>query len=243
MNVSDSTFPAWPPGFWRRVMIHPGPGWIVGALEDDAHRFHLRIDHAGGRITAAQAKALRHPWTACSAAGPHLAQELSGALLADVAARDPFLHCTHLFDLAVVMAAHAGDHAPTTFDMRVADRVDGRTTAMMSENGGEVLRWQLTGSEIAGQNRDLRQLSQWKRELTARDAERAAMLRRAVFVSGVRLYSFSETTTAAAQGKRMGVCFNYQLPQAESSTRVPDWTVDFSAGVREPLAGFEPAAG
>ena len=243
MALSETEYPAWPPGLWRRIILQPGPGWIGGALEDDLHRFHLRFDHAEGRITKAHAEALRHPWSACPGAAPHIAGELTGAMLSDVAARDPALHCTHLYDLAVVLAAHANDKAPSSFDMRVADRVGERTTATLIEDGAEVLHWQLEGSAITGGDhagRDLRKLSGWKQELAGREAERAVMLRRSVFISGARQYTFPATETAANQGPmRMGVCFNYQLPQAAQSTRTPGWLNDFSMSGTQPLAGFD----
>lgn len=240
--MTDTDYPRWPTGLWRRVVIQPGDGWIGGALEDDVHRFHLRIDHAGGRIAGVRAAALRHPWTACPGATGHLAHELTGALLADVAARDPSQHCTHLFDLAVVLAAHVDDTAPSTIDMRVADPVDGRRTAILAEDGAQRLLWRLDGTRIVDEDRDLRQLSQWKHELAPRDAERATMLRRAVFVSGVRQYTAPANLTAAEPGSaRLGVCYNYQLPQAATSTRTPNWLTDWSTGAGEPLAGFDAA--
>lgn len=251
MPANSIPFPAWPPGLWRRIILQPGLNaqgrWIGGALEDDVHRFHLRFDHDGARITRAHAEALRHPWSACPGAAPHIAAELTGALLSDVAARDPALHCTHLYDLAVVLAAHADDTAPTQFDMRVADRVDGRTTATMAENGAEVLRWQLDGSAVLGGShagKDLRQLSSWKQDLSPREAERATMLRRAVFISGGRQFvPPPDLEFASDQGMmRLGVCFNYQLPVAETSTRTRDWHRDFSMSGDEPLGGIDAAA-
>lgn len=234
----------WPPGIWRRIVLWPQPGWIGGALEDDVHRFHMRIDHAGGRITGVKAKALRHPWSACPGAAPHIAAELTGELLADTAKRDPLLHCTHLYDLAVVLAAHSGDSAPSRFDLRVADRVEDRTQAVLLEDGQEAMRWQLEGTGITGPapfaGLDLKHLSRWKQDLPPRDAERATMLRRAVFISGARQFNPPPGFRAVDQGpERMGVCFNYQLPQAEQSTRTPDWLKNW-AGSDEPLLGFDP---
>ena len=249
MGTSAKDYPAWPPGLWRRIVLQPGSNgqarWIGGALEDDMHRFHMRFDHDGNRITAVSAEALRHPWSACPGAAPHIANELPGELLADVASRDPAKHCTHLYDLAVVMAAHANDTAPTRFDMRVADRVNDRTTAVLERNGVECLRWQLDGTAIAGgayAGRDLRQLSLWKRELPAEEAERATILRRAVFVSGGRQF-MPVSDRASDQGSyRLGVCFNYQPEQAAHSVRRKDWRTDFSESGLEPLAGFDAAA-
>ncbi len=242
MTDSDS-FPAFPSGLWRRIVLQPGDGWIGGALEDDMHRFHLRLDHAGGRVTAVAAKALRHPWSACPGATGFIARDLTGRLLAEVGGRDPTQHCTHLYDLAILAAAHAEDTQATRFDMTVADRVENRTTAILRENGAEKLRWRLDGTAIPGTDRDLRQLSRWKRELPAQAAEWATLLRRAVFVSGARQYiAPSLVEPAARNAGRMGVCFNYQLPQAEQSTRTPDWHRDFSLSGIEPLAGLDAVA-
>lgn len=245
MNQAGAPFPAFPPGLWRKIVLQPGDGWIGGALEDDMHRFHIRLDHAEGRITGVTAKAVRHPWSACPGATGFIARELTGERLTDVADRDPFQHCTHLFDLAVLAAAHAGDTAPTRFDMTVADRAEGRTTARLMQDGVEKVRWELDGTAIAGSGihagRDLRQLSRWKRELPPQEAEWATLLRRAIFVSGARQYvpPAGQQTAVMSEG-RMGVCFNYQLPQAEHSTRNPDWHRDFSESGREPLEGLDP---
>jgi len=241
MTDAAALYPAFPPGLWRRIELLPGPGWIGGALEDDMHRFHLRIDHADGRIAAVAAKAVRHPWSACPGATSFIADQLTGELLTDVAKRDPFQHCTHLFDLALLMAAHAGDTAPTRFDMYVTDRVETRTTATLFENGAEKLRWLLDGT-VLSDGRDLRQLSKWKLALPPREAEWATLLRRAIFVSGARHYvPPPDGESAALNSHRLGVCFNYQLPQAETSTRTPNWHRDFSTSGREPLEGLEPA--
>lgn len=247
MTHTADTFPTFPPGLWRRIVLEPGNGWIGGALEDDMHCFHIRIDHAEGRVTKVAAKAVRHPWSACPGATAFIARELTGELLTAVAERDPFQHCTHLYDLAVLAAAHAGDTAPTRFDMNVADRVEGRTTATLMENGTEKLRWQLDGTAITGSGahagRDLRQLSKWKRDLPAKEAEWATLLRRAIFVSGARQYIAPDLEQTAAMNRdRMGVCFNYRMPQAQDSTRTPNWHRDFSESGIEPLAGLDPAA-
>ena len=68
------------------------------------------------------------------------------------------------------------------------------------------------------------------------------MLRRAVFISGGRQFDPPPGLTAAGQGPaRQGVCFNYQLPQAETSTRTPDWRTDFSTSARGRWRGSMPS--
>jgi hypothetical protein len=243
--TARAAYPEFPPGLHRRIVLQPGDGWIGAALEDDMHRFHLRLDHAQGRVTAIAGKAVRHPWSACPGAIGFMADELTGQPLAEIARHDPFQHCTHLFDLAVLAAAHANDAEPTRFDMYVADRVEGRTTAALRENGAERLLWRLEDTAIAGDapfgGRDLRQLSKWKHDLAAQDAERATLLRRAIFVSGARQYVPPPGNPSAYDnGERMGVCFNYQLPQAQTSHRTPDWHRDFSQSGIEPLQGLDP---
>lgn len=249
--MTENPYPTWPPGLWRRIVLQPGTsehgGWIGGALEDDMHRFHMRFDHKDGRITAVKAEARRHPWSQCPGAVPHIAGELKGELLSEVAERDPFQHCTHLYDLAVLMAAHAHDTEPSRFDMRVADRVDGRTTATLEKNGVELVRWQLDDTAISGAEpwggRDLRQLSKWKHEIAPDLVELALLLRRAIFVSGARQFvpppdeQMGEWNTM-----RKGVCFNYQPPQIGNTVRSEDWRRDFSQSGLEPLMHFDPAS-
>lgn len=246
--MADNPYPTWPPGLWRRIVLQPGDGWIGGALEDDMHRFHMRFDHEDGRITAVNAMAVRHPWSQCPGAAPHIAGELKGEMLTDVANRDPFQHCTHLYDLAVLMAAHAHDAEPTRFDMRVADRVEGRTTATLEKDGEELVRWQLDDTAISGTEpwggRDLKQLSKWKREIAPDLAELALLLRRAIFVSGARQFVPPPDEQMGEWNKfRQGVCFNYQPPQIGNTVRSQDWRRDFSQSGIEPLMHFDPAAG
>lgn len=236
-------YPTFPSGFWRRVELHPAHGHIVGAMEDDMHHFHLRMDHADGRITAIAGRAVRHPWTGCTGAALHLASELKGELLADVAARDPFQHCTHLLDLAIVMAAHAGDPKPSRFDMRIGDRSHDRATATLERNGTESMRWHINGTIIDGPDRfagrNLKRVSTWKHEYCPEDAEHATLLRRAIFVSGARRQALEKnrkgTDTPLA---RHGVCFNYQSPQLEETISLYE-SRDFSHGDIEPLDSFE----
>lgn len=249
MTETENSFPTWPPGLWRRIMLQPGPGWIGGALEDDMHNFRIRLDHEDGRITAVHAAGLRTPWSACTGAAAHIKAELTGELLADVAARDPTQQCTHLFDLAILAAAHAEDTEPTVFDMRVADRVGaselggGRTTGALSVNGVEKMRWQLDGTMIEGPerfaDRDMKRVSKWKSEFPPDEAEWATLLRRAIFIAPARVYDPPAGQKATEMAWRMGVCYNYQLPQAEDSVALFDRR-DFSTGGKEPLQGIEP---
>jgi hypothetical protein len=245
MNGNDSAFPAFPPGFWRRIALHPRPGVVIGGLEDDAHRFVLRLAHEDGRITGVDARAERFPWSTCADAGTFLAGQLRGSSLQAVAALDPRSHCTHLFDLAILCAAHAHEPAPIRFDLKVAERVERRTSATLLENDAPVLQWQVNGTLIEGPGdwagRDMRELSSWKQALSAAAARRATMLRRAIYVSGVRAQPATVDARASDRGPgRLGACFTYQMPRVGDAVQSRTARVDFSQGQDGPLQDFDP---
>lgn len=239
---------AFPPGLWRRIRLHPGTGQVVGGLEDDVHRFILHMTHRDGMIVAAEARADRFPWSTCPDAAPFIAEELVGRSLADVAALDPYIHCTHLYELAVLSAAWAERSAPVVFDLWVGDRPtsEDRAAAALLENGVEILRWDLHGTLIEGPEpwagRDLRKLSAWRRELSLDLSRYAMMLRRAVQVSGSRRQPEVIAARAGERSNRMGACFTYQMPRAMDAEQRRDWRIDFSAGEGGPLQGFEAEA-
>ena len=242
--MTEDTFPTWPPGLWRRLILAPEPGAISGALEDDVHRFHLRLEHDGETITGVTARSVRIPMTGCPGASVFIAERLTGRTLAEVAAEDSRAHCTHLYDLAVACAAHARDTRPLRYDFKVADRIGTRTTATVELNGTQVLLWRLDGTAIVGPEgwagRELKALSRWKHELSAADAERAELLRRAILVSGVRNFFDDTSEPASTRTHRLGACFNYQLPVAETSYRHPNWHRDWSMSEEEPLGDYDP---
>lgn len=234
-----------PPGFWRRIKLHPSAGQISAGLEDDFHRFRIRITHVEGIITNVDAHADRFPWSTCPAAGAFLTEQTVGKHLQIVAGYDPHSHCTHLFELLVLCAAHAFDGQPTQFDIRVADRQDNRTCATLSERGVEVLRWKMNGTRIeapdAWAGRDLRQLSTWKTSLSSTVAEHAMLLRRAVHISNGRNSNALVVQRASDRGPaRMGACFTYQMPRALDAYRSPDWIRDFSHSDIGPLQDIDP---
>src|SRR5579871_6440554 len=118
----------------RRIEVHPFPGVISAGLEDDFHRFALRLEHDHGVITGLKARSERFPWSTCPEAGAFLTEQAVGRRLDSFADLDVYSHCTHLFELVILCAAHAGDTGPTRFDLWVADRKDNRTQATLSEN-------------------------------------------------------------------------------------------------------------
>jgi len=235
------------PGFRRRISLYPSAGLISAGLEDDYHRFLLELTHAEGVVTGLRTKAERYPWSTCSGAGEFLGEQITGRRLEEIASLDPRLHCTHLIDLVILSAAHAGDTGRLQFDLFVADRNEGRTWATLTENRDLVLRWELNGTVIDSPDewsgRDLRRLSTWQQDLAPQQAERAKLMRRAVFISGGRaLPKKFEVERAADRGpERMGACFTYQMPRALDAVQSVHLRRDFSLTEDEPLEDYDSA--
>jgi hypothetical protein len=212
-------------------------------LEDDFHRFLLQLTYESDVITALETRAERYPWSTCPDAGTLLTEQSVGRSLQVVASLDPHSHCTHLFELLVLSAAHAQDTQALQFDLRVPDRQDNRTCATLNENGACVLRWEVNGTLIEGpgewSGRELRQFSGWKKSLSTALAERAMLLRRALYISNGRASRALSISRAADMGAaRMGACFTYQMPRALDAFRSPGWARDFSRSGAEPLQDF-----
>ncbi len=142
-------------GYRRRIeLVTVSPGLVRGEMEDDFHHFRVSIAHAGGKVTALDGTAVRHPWTTCpDALGP--LRDLVGAPVTTDATGhhghgDPRSSCTHWFDLAGLAIAQAGaGREHRRYDMAVPDRGEGgRTTAHLSRDGTPLLDWTVDAQTI-----------------------------------------------------------------------------------------------
>jgi Protein of unknown function (DUF2889) len=242
MSTTDTASTA-STGYRRRIELYPSPGTVSAGLEDDFHRFTMRVDYSDGIITAVDARVERFPWSTCTDAGAFLAQQAVGRKLQEVAALDVLTHCTHLYEMVVMCAAHAADSAPTRFDLWVPDRVNDRTHATLSENGDVIISWDMNGWLIEGSpewaGKDLLQLSKWRKTLDRTWAERANLLRRAIVVSHGRKPP-EELPKRADDPRRVGACFTYTLPRGHDAIRRHDLRRDFSDSADGPLQNYHP---
>jgi hypothetical protein len=233
------------PGIYRRcLVVTSGPDWARAELEDDPHRYGVTIRHDGERITEAQGRALRTPWSACGEA-VSLLERLHGMPLSP----DPqqvYRHtngreqCTHLLDLAGLAQAHAArDTVPSTrrYDAEVPchDPAAPRD-AVLHLDGQEILRWALERNTIAAPppfaGHDVPTLMPWaKARFVDRDQLQAIwILRRAIFVAGNRFFDLDRLTRASDTGHVLGACHVYSEGVVERATRVHGATRDFSEG-------------
>lgn len=239
-DAKPKSWPEFPPGFWRRIRVTSEPGMLDAELEDDVHRFAIQIGHDGSLIKNVSAQTLRIPYTTCSGAAGFIEDQLVGKEISEVAKSDPKPHCTHMIDLASVATHFAGRQGTHILDMKVADRIDKRTTATAEYNDREVLRWQLDGIDIAGpvewRDRDLRKLRHWRSELSPDMGLYAFVLRGAVLVSGVRnLPGDYATPPGGIITSRAGACYTHQRDQQKHAQPIGKPRKDFSTGEQTPL--------
>lgn len=227
------------PGYRRRILIEPGPGLAVAELEDDYHRMVVRLHHAGGVVTRVDSAMKRAPWTTCGGAMARLEQTFTGVALADVARRgEKTTNCTHLHDLALFAAAHAGGDAAVAYEIFVSDAVAGGRTARLARDGVAMFDWVLhderivSPPELAG--RALTELGDWIATCDAATAEAARILRWAAMVALGRTIDMPAGMSATAFPA--GTCHTFQPEQAKVGLRQPHADVDFSRAGRDPLA-------
>ena len=170
------------PGFRRRIHIAPRPGAVSCELEDDYHCMRVAVEHAAGVARRIEAQVRRAPWSTCPGAEAELGSTFTGIALADFAGRGAKkANCTHLYDLAIMAAAHAADTGPCTYDFLVSDPVDGRREAEARRDGERVLAWTeqrariVSPAALAGQS--LWDLREWLAAQSPALAEAARMLR------------------------------------------------------------------
>lgn len=228
------------PGFRRRFRITPAAGSVLSEVEDDYHCMRLRLHHDGVTALRVEARLLRAPWTTCPGAAQQVQQTFTGvALDAFVSRGDKSGNCTHLHDLALLAAAHAGDGAPTTYDILVSDPVDGRRHAQLRCNGEVLLTWieeagrLLQPQELQG--RSLNELRDWIDGLDARMQEAARLLRWGAILAHGRQIPLERQSDPRRMPPN---CYTFQ-PQRLAQVQRIVAIRDFSRGGAQPLESIE----
>lgn len=230
-------------GFHRRIRLFPFPNRIVAGLEDNLHFFAMELMHANQEVIGVQMRAERYPWSTCPGASAFLNEQAVGRKLGELARMNMFQHCTHLFELAVICAAHVSDQKPIQFDLHVDDWVDNRTQVRLLIDAHLTLQLDVNGRiiETPGEwfGRDMFQLSQWQHEFDAASREQAMLIARAIYVSLGRVAPMVER--AADRGPRvLGVCYSYQPTRVDEAMRMPHSRREFSELSKQPLEDFDP---
>jgi hypothetical protein len=225
------------PGFRRRFRVTPRAGSACAELEDDFHCMSVTLEHQDGVITGVRADQDRAPWSTCPGAIAQLMQSFNAASLADLPRSQDVkrINCTHLYDLALLAAAHVHDPAPFTYDVLVSDPAAQRRLIELRRNGATVMQWvedneQLAWpAEVAGLT--LFNMNDWIRSLDPERQEYARVLRWAARIAGGRLIPLDQQSDAS---KLALSCYSFQ-PHIRPLARRVGEIRDFSTGPARPL--------
>jgi len=236
----------------RRIRVRSAEGALHADMEDDFHRFALRVEHDGERVTAVHGAARRAPWTTCPAAVDEL-ERLVGVRLTESHAEvreysDPRTHCTHLFDLATVAITCAARGAPgADYRVEIPDAADGRRKVRLERDGSSALEWHIEEARIVAPTpapyagMGLRGgFGRWaEATLEPAVAEAAQVLRRAVFIAVGRRFDLDQIESATALGTAPSTCHSFSPDVWQQADRAHGTVRDFSerpdALLAEPL--------
>ncbi|HET6538811.1 MAG TPA: DUF2889 domain-containing protein [Sphingopyxis sp.] len=204
-------------------------------LEDDFHHFGVDLFHRQGKVVDVAVDVRRLPWTTCPAAGAVLKALIGQAL-------DPRAyqlstririndHCTHMFELAALLMAHALRGSSRIYQIQVYERsltafstaADPRLIVRLVAEGQIAAEWELHGEIIirpkglTGQHiiKEFRLLLD---RLDPQVAEQAWIMRRAAWLA-LGDKKFVAMPTAAGHDLE-GVCYTYQSPRSATAYAV-----------------------
>ncbi len=229
-------------GVYRRhVRLAATADTVRADLEDDFHRFGVRLRHDGSRVLECRGEAERVPWNICPGATAPLERlagtPLSRSLRATAGHHDARSHCTHLFDLASLAIAHAAaGRGERDYAIAIPDRVEGHSRPTLHRDGTLLLDWEIDGRSIVGPER-FRDQPLWgglfpawaEQELDPDTAEAALLLHRACAISLGRAYDLDRTERATDFGDAVrNACFSFAPERIETARREVGTTLDFS---------------
>lgn len=228
--------PGKPSGFWRRFRITPEKGVIRTEVEDDFHCMSVLLHHKNGTATEVVADLNRAPWSTCPGAESKLVDTFSGQSLVDFSQLgDKKMNCTHLYDLALLAAAHAHDKEQTIYDILVSDPENEMRDAVVRLNGETVLTWREQGFHIvepegaAGIRLD--KLRVWIDTLKPDLQEPARLLQWGNMLANGRIIPLENQSDAT---KMPASCYTFQPERAVIAKRIGE-IKDFSQGGITPL--------
>lgn len=227
-------------GFRRRFRITPGDEVIQAEVEDDFHCMSVIVHHDGKKAMRVVADLRRAPWSTCPGAEAALEKAFAGVeLTAFPGHGDKSSNCTHLYDLALLAAAHADDENQTIYDILVSDPVDNQRHAEVRKNGETLLHWIesefriVSPDNIAGVRID--QLRSWIKSLKPMLQEPARLLQWANMLANGRIIPLADQSDAT---KMPPSCYTFQPERAVQATRIGRIR-DFSEGIEQPLDEYK----
>jgi hypothetical protein len=198
----------------------------------------VRLRHENGVVIDVHSEQERAPWTTCPGAIAVLEKSFKGAPLGHVpGTAQKKINCTHLYDLAVIGAAHALDPGPAIFDVVSSDPIVGERDMILRRDGAIVMHWRESNGvltnpeEIVG--RTTHDLNDWIAGLDKTRQEYARILRWAARVALGRFVPQTEELDPLTLPLN---CHTFQPGVVEHTGRAMQKR-DFSTGEASPLDG------
>lgn len=227
------------PGYRRRLHVEAAQRAVVAQMEDDYHCMSVTLEHDGGQVTAVIPDMHRAPWTTCPGAPAKLVETFTGLPLTEVTARrEKKQNCTHLHDLAVLAAAHAGENGGFTYDIFASDPVEDERILEIRRDGVAVLQWierdgMLVFPETV-KGLTLMTLKDWIAGLPEEDREPARLLQWAGIVAHGRTLPWERMNVPENMPPN---CYSFQPERIANAVRIGK-TVDFSGNGAAPLESY-----
>lgn len=229
--------------FRRRLRWRALSGRVEVELEDSNHGFCLTLHHDGEKITALDARPVRHPFTTCPEAVARV-QRIVGLKVDDTAALREQLpqadNCTHLVDMALLAAGHAAGALPPLpdpmlpgdgwrlYDIAVVDECEGVTQASIRCDDQCVHDWAIRAhvieapADLAGKPA-MRGFYAWAAQTwVGMPFEAAQLLQRGYFVAQARRWTYEpiEQNPGITDGMPHSACYSYNLGAVERALRI-----------------------
>jgi hypothetical protein len=236
--------------FRRRIELRGGDRCVEADLEDDFHRFGVRLEHDGRQVVRIAGAAGRYPWSTCPGALAPLERLVAMPLAAAASAvrrwTDPRAQCTHLLDLAGLAVAHAAaGRERRGYEIEIPDRVEGRSHARLRRDGEALLDFEIERGAIvspepfAGQPSFGGGFGRWAEATLAPDlAEAAIVLQRACGIAMGRQWDMDQVPGAWVFGALTGgACHTFGARVVEDARRVLGSMRDFTDAPERLLPG------
>jgi hypothetical protein len=219
----------------RRILVRTNADGLSVDLEDNFHRFGVRLWVEGDTVVRVEGAALRVPWETCPGAVAAL-QDLEGH---DVRAKfhidghsKAARHCTHLFDIAMLGLDHLRLDIPRRDYLISAEGPGEHECVTLDVDGRRIHTWELADnifvSPAAWRGNDARTVH----KLVAEEMDAVALvelmlLRRAVQISHGRFIDQDEWKTAADLGATPS-CISFQPGNRDEAVRIKRSARDFT---------------